>query len=191
MKSPRLTIGRVYRTRELSRWGKNPSRLAKRLVREGKLVRVGFGLWACPREGRFGQVLPDDAELVRAFLDDTPFVFTGSDRWNALGLGTTAVFTTPLVYNLKRSGRFVLAGRPFEFRRFPFPTRTVSPEWYVVDLFENAAQAATSREDLAKRLRRAMQHEAFSARRLRDAAQRYGTKATQAAVESALTAAGV
>lgn len=187
--SPKLQPGRTYRTHEFSAWGKNAPRLAKRLAREGQLVRLGRGLWASPRQGRFGTVLPSDAELVRGFLDGAPFIFTGSDRWNALGLGTTAVAAVSLVYNTKRSGRFVLDGRPFEFRRVAFP-EDPTPEWYVVDLFENAARAATSRADLVERLRRTLEHEAFSAKRLREMAQRFGTKGTRDAVESALTAAG-
>ena len=47
---------------------------------------------------------------MRAFLDGGRFVFTGPERWNALGLGTTALFATPLVYNTRRSGTFELGG---------------------------------------------------------------------------------
>ena len=35
---PRLKRGRVYRTKEFARWGANPTRLAKRLVREGEVA---------------------------------------------------------------------------------------------------------------------------------------------------------
>ena len=42
---------------------------------------------------------------MRAFLDGGPFVFTGPERWNALGLGTTAMFAVPL-YITKRDGTF-------------------------------------------------------------------------------------
>ena len=41
---------------------------------------------------------------MRTFLDGGPFVFTGAERWNALGLVSTAAFAAPLVYNTKRSG---------------------------------------------------------------------------------------
>ena len=46
--------------------------------------------------------------------------FTGSEHWNALGLGTTAVFPAKLVYNTKRSGEFTLGGRRFLLRRVGF-----------------------------------------------------------------------
>jgi hypothetical protein len=57
----------VYRTRELKRWSANPPRLAQRLVRDGQLVQLAHGLFAAPRNSRFGQVPPTDEALLRAF----------------------------------------------------------------------------------------------------------------------------
>jgi hypothetical protein len=90
-------------------------------VESGELVPLAHGLFAHPKRGRFGTVPPSDDGIMRAFLDDTPFVLTGPDKWNALGLGTTALFAEPLVYNTKRSGRFVLGCRAFQLRRVAFP----------------------------------------------------------------------
>src|SRR5712692_7173187 len=151
---PQLEPGRVYRTRELSAWGANTPRLAKRLVREGALVQLAHGLFAHPRRGRFGVAPPGDKELMRAFLDGGPFVFTGPERWNALGLGSTAIFAAPLVYNTKRSGAFELGGRRLALRRVAFPPNP-PPEWFVVDLFENADRAGASRTELPAALTRA------------------------------------
>jgi hypothetical protein len=127
----------------------------KRLVRSGELVPLAHGLFAHPKRGRFGIVPPGDEEMLRAFLDNTPFVLTGPDRWNALGLGTTAVFAEPLVYNKKRSGRFVLGGRAFQLRRVAFP-ETPTPEWYAVDLLDHADQAGAARSDIVNALARAL-----------------------------------
>src|SRR3990170_8802520 len=85
------------------------------------MTMPAHGLFVHPRRGRFGVVPPSDEELLRAFLCGAPFVLTGPDRWNALGLGTTAVFAAPLVYNTKRSGTFELGGRRFVLRRVAFP----------------------------------------------------------------------
>ena len=180
-----LKPGRVYRTRDLSRWGANAPRLAKRLVREGKLTPLAHGLYAHLRKGRFGAVPPRDEELMRGFLGGGHFVFTGPDRWNSLGLGTTGLFAAPLVYNAKRSGTFNLGGKRFVLRRVAFPEKP-TPEWYVVDLFENAKSAGASPEALSDSLRRAMGRGAFDSARLREAARRYGTRRTQALVESSL-----
>ena len=184
---PTLEAGRVYRTRDLAAWGSNPPRLAKRLVREGRLVPLAHGLFAHPQQSRFGSVPPTDQELMRAFLDGASFVFTGPEKWNALGLGSTGVFTIPLVYNTKRSGRFVFGGRPFQLRRVAFPENP-PPEWFVVDLLENAEQAGASRTELAAALTRALRRgRAFSRERLGEMTTKFASKATASLVDAALS----
>lgn len=185
--NPKLEPGRVYRTRDLKAWGINAPRLAKRLVKEGKLVPLANGLFAHPKRSRFGAVPPSDKEIMRAFLGETPFVFTGSEHWNALGLGATAVFAAPLVYNTKRSGTFQFGGRRFVLRRVAFPENP-PPEWFVVDLLEHADQAGASRVDLSASLSQALARGTFSRERLLEMAERYGTKATQALVTSMTSA---
>jgi hypothetical protein len=184
---PVLEPGRVYRTRDLAQWSANPPRLARRLVRDGQLRQLAHGLFAAPRRSRFGDVPPTDEALLRAFLDGGPFVFTGPERWNALGLGTTAVFATPLVYNTKRSGLFTFGGRQFLLRRVAFP-ETPSPEWFVVDLFENAGKAAAAPEELSLALETALRERRFDRAQLASTSTRYGSRRTQALVNQALEA---
>ncbi len=180
-----LEPGRVYRTRDLAAWSANPPRLAKRLVDQGELVPLAHGLFARPKQSRFGPVPPLDEEIMRAFLDGGPFVFTGPERWNVLGLGTTAVFAVPLVYNTKRSGTFTFGNRRFVLRRVAFPENPPT-EWFVVDLFEHADQAAASPDEIAQVLARALARDRFDRDRLREMAKRYGSRATYALVEGAL-----
>jgi hypothetical protein len=187
MALPPLEAGRVYRTRDFEPWSANPPRYAKQLVDKGMLVQVAHGLFACPKRSKFGVVPPGDDALMRAFLKDSPFVFTGPERWNALGLGSTAVFAMPLVYNTKRSGFFELGPRRFELRRVAFPS-PVPREWFVVDLFENADRAGTSRAELAGALTRALARGSFDGERLGAMAQHYGTKPTRDLVYTALRA---
>lgn len=185
---PKLEPGRVYRTRDLARWGANPPRLAKRLVDNGELEQLAQGLYAVPVKSRFGKVPPTDEAVMRAFLDDTPFVFTGPEKWNALGLGATAMLAATLVYNTKRTGVFKLGGRQYLLRRVAFPDNP-TPEWYVVDLFEQAAQVGVSRDELAQGLRRAVHEGRFDRQHLLAMAQRFGTRQTQVYIEDALTSA--
>jgi hypothetical protein len=184
---PELNPGHVYRTRDLRVWSANAPRLAKRLVREGELVPLAHGLFVHPKRGRFGVVPPLDEEVLRAFLDDTPFVFTGPDRWNALGLGSTALFAMPLVYNKKRTGVFELGGRKYMLRRVPFPEAPVA-EWFVVDLVEHADQAGVARSEVVRALAQALATGRFDRERLREMAGRFASKATRTLVESALPA---
>jgi hypothetical protein len=182
---PSLEPGRVYRTRDLATWSANPPRLAKRLVDQGELVPLAHGLFTHPKQSRFGPVPPLDEEIMRAFLDGGPFVFTGPERWNALELGTTAVFAVPLVYNTKRSGTFTFGKRRFVLRRVAFPENPPT-EWFIVDLLEHTDQAASSPDDIAQVLAPALARGQFDRNRLRDMAKRYGSRATYARVERAL-----
>lgn len=185
---PALEQGRVYRTKELARWGANAPRLVKRLVGEGVLIPLAHGLYACPTRGRFGTVAPTDEAIMRAFLEDSPFVFTGPDRWNALGLGSTALFASALVYNQKRSGRFELGRRAFELRRVAFP-QPPTREWFVVDLFENAGSAGVSPAELAQALTRALARGAFAPRPLGEMSDRFGRQSTRSWIQAAICAA--
>ena len=178
-----LKKGHVYRTKDFRRWTANPTRLVKRLVDEGSLVQLGHGLYVHPETSKFGPVPPSDEELMRGFLEDAPFVFTGPERWNALGLGSTAMFSAPLVYNTKRSGRFELAGRPYLLSRVKFPEHP-TPEWYAVDLLENHAKAGVSLETLRDGLSKAVQERRLRGKALRDAAAVYGTQRTRTLVSA-------
>ena len=182
--NPPLTLGRVYRTEDLRRWGKNPSRLAERLVREGVLRRLARGLFVRPKRGRFGEVPPSDEALLRAFLKGEPFLLTGPERWNALGLGSTAVFSRRLVYNTKRSGEFDLGGSKFLLRRVPFP-RSPSAEWFVVDLIENRERVGVSLDEIEEKLSEALADGRFDPERLEDVAREFGTRRTRSLVERA------
>jgi hypothetical protein len=105
--------------------------------------------------------------------------------WNTLGLGTTGVEAVPLVYNTTQTGEVELGGRRFEFRRVSFPPRP-SPEYFVVDLLENTDRAGVDRETVQDALSRAVTAGRFDPERLLTMAQRYGTRATEEVVETAI-----
>ena len=187
---PNLEPGRAYRTRELRRWSANPARLARRLVREGRLREAAHGLFYAPVESRFGPAPARDEEILRAFLDGDRFVITGPPRWNALGLGSTAMFAVTLVYNTQRTGDFTFDGRRFLLRRVLFP-EDPPPEWFIVDLLQHHEMAGTSLAVLEQRLTSTLREGRWNVTRLRDMADEYGTKATLALVERCLANAGV
>lgn len=176
---------KVIRTADLAPLGKNTPRKAAQLVKEGKLVRLRKGLFIRPVESRFGPVPPSEDELLRAFLKNTPYLVTGPERWNALGLGSTAVFAMPLVYNQKRSGTFDLGGKRFMLRRVPFPSNP-APEWFAIDLFENLDKAGLAREDATRNLTLALERRSLDRERLLEMATRFGTHRTQASIRQAI-----
>jgi hypothetical protein len=185
---PNLEPGRAYRTRDLLPWGANPTRLARRLVREGKLREAAHGLFYAPVESRFGLAPAPEDEILRAFFSGSPFVVTGPPRWNALGLGSTAMFAATLVYNARRTGDFTFDGRQFLLRRVRFP-ESPPPEWFVVDLLQHHEMAGVSLGELEERLVATLREGRWNRDRLRKMAAIYGTKATLALVERSLDAA--
>jgi len=186
---PNLEPGKAFRTRELRLFGANPARLARRLMREGKLQQAAHGLFYAPVQSRFGQAPPPEDEILRGFLDGSPFVITGPPKWNTLGLGATAMFASTLAYNQKRTGEFNFDGRRFLLRRVYFPENP-SPEWFVVDLLQHHDMAGVSLAELKDRLIATLREGRWDRDRLRTMAEQYGTKATLALVERCLSTAG-
>lgn len=184
---PELEPGRAYRTRDLRPWSANPTRLARRLVDEGKLREAAHGLYYAPIPTRFGPAPASDKELLRAFLGGEPFVMTGPPFWNALGLGSTAMFAVILVYNTRRTGEFQLGGRRFLLRRVEFPENPTA-EWFIVDLLQHHDMAGVGLSVLREGLVATLRMGRWDRERLREMAQAYGTKATQAVVDEALSA---
>ena len=182
---PELEPGRAYRTRDLRRFSANPTRLAKRFVREGKLRQAAHGLFYVPVPSRFGKAPPSEIEILRAFFAGSPFLISGPPKWNALGLGATAMFAATLVYNTKRTGEFILDGRRYLLRRVLFPENPV-PEYFVVDLLQQHDMAGVSLAELERGLIATLKDGRWSRDALLEMAERYGTKATLALVERAL-----
>lgn len=183
-----LTAGRVYRTADFKRWGANPTRTAERLVATGKIIRLRHGMYYRPLLSKWGTLPPTREEVLRAVLKGTPFVVTGSGPWNALRLGSTAVFPTPLVYNAKLSGEETVGALRFSFRRVRFPRR-LTAEWFVIDLIQNRRMAGLDTETLAQHLGPALAEGRFDAGRLASVAIEYGTRETRAIVDEAIAAA--
>lgn len=188
--TPTFQPGQVLRTEDLRQWSANPSRLGKRLVKEGRLEQLKQGLYVAPKSSKFGKVPPDSAMLLSTFLKHTSYLETGPKAWNALGLGSTSLFTRTLVYNTKRSGRFDLAGKVFDLRRVPFP-EAPKPEWFVVDLMEHHKEAGVSLETLGERLGAKLKAGKFDPGGLKAMAEEFGTKRTQKVVLQALQSAGL
>jgi hypothetical protein len=186
---PNLEAGKTYRTREFRRFSANPARLARRLVREGKLQQAAHGLFYVPVQSRFGKAPPSEEEILRGFLGDSPFVITGPPKWNALGLGATAMFAATLAYNQKRTGEFTFDSRRFLLRRVYFPEHP-APEWYVIDLLQHHDMAGVSLTELEDRLVASLREGRWDRERLRAMAERYGTRATLELVERSLRKAG-
>lgn len=179
-----LRPGRVYRREDLAQWSKSVDRHARELLDQGVLTKVRNGLYYCPENSVFGQVPPDDVELVRSFLREDDFLLTSFNAYNALGVGTTQLYNQSIVYNHKRHGVFNLGGRVFEFRRKPRFPKKLTQEFLVVDLLNNLQELAEDEQEVKTGALRKLQD--LSATTMRRAARLYGKVSTRKLVEQAL-----
>ena len=181
-----LEPGRVYRAKAFAHQVKNPTVVLARLVSEGLLERLAFGLYHCPRKGRFGPRPPDDDALLNAYLGGRDYVLSGPAFWNALRLGPTGLAATPLVYNTVRSGVLKVGRRTFEFRRVRFPQRP-TPEWYAVDLLNHSPEAGAAAYDLVEPLAGALNSSSLNRATFFSTLAVYGTRATKKLLRARLT----
>ena len=132
-----LKQGNVYRREDLTQWSTSVDRHLEELVQEGTLQKLSQGVYYYPRMTAFGAAPPDDEALVRSFLKDDRFLLTSPNSYNSLGLGTTQLYNTRVVYNHKRHGEFKLGNRTFDFRIKPHFPKKVTPEFLMVDMVNN------------------------------------------------------
>lgn len=175
----RLRAGQVYRRKDLVGYFPSVDRELGRLVEEGRLCKAAQGLYYVPRATPFGAAPPTDAALVAKFLEDDRFLLFNPGSYNSLGLGTTQLYNTTVVYNHKRHGKFKLAGMDFDFREKPhFPSaRQVNREFLLVDMLNNLDQLAEDPEHVLALLRGKLS--TFDAGRLDKAVKAYGSAKTR------------
>jgi len=148
-----LKPGQVYRRADLEPWSKAVDRHLKQLVADGTLKKMSQGVYYCPAKASFGEVPPKDEQLVRAFLKSDDFLMTSPNFYNSLGVGTTQLYNTTVVYNHKRHGKFVLGGKAFDFRlKHKFPKK-LTEEFLFVDLLNNLDELAEDRQEVLKNTR--------------------------------------
>ncbi|MFV2055147.1 MAG: hypothetical protein ACC707_01725 [Thiohalomonadales bacterium] len=145
-----LKPGTVYRRTDLAQWSKSVDRHARELVDGGVLQKLQNGLYYFPKSSLFGLVPANEHQLVKAFLKDGEFLLTSPNAYNALGLGSTQLYNSRVVYNHKRHGIFELGGQKFEFRRkYRFPKK-MTKEFLLVDLMNNLKSLAEDQNALRR-----------------------------------------
>ena len=182
-----LKPGRVYRRADLLAVSNSVDRHLQALVQAGDLRKLAQGLYYAPRKSVFGELPPDDAELVRSFLRDDDFLLFSPSAYNTVGLGTTQLYNRTVVYNRKRHGHFRLGNREFDFRVKPRFPHTLSTEFLFVDLLNNVDELA---EDAAAVwARAASKFKQLDSNDLSQALRAYGNLATRKRLEGACRAA--
>jgi hypothetical protein len=181
-----LQAGRVYRREDLARLSNAVDRHLNELVSTGLLKKLAQGLYYAPKQSNFGPLPPTDEQVVRGFLRDKDFLVFSPSSYNTVGLGTTQLYNSTLVYNHKRHGVFKLGNREFNFKVKPrFPAK-LSVEFLFVDLLNNLSDLAEDKDEV---LRHALSHlPELNSSRLVNAMRSYGSVATQKRIESWLNA---
>jgi hypothetical protein len=172
-----LQAGRVYRREDLARLSKAVDRHLQELVSAGTLKKLAQGLYYAPKQSSFGPLPPTDEQVVRGFLRDNEFLVFSPSSYNTVGLGTTQLYNSTLVYNHKRHGVFKLGNRQFHFRVKPRFPKKLTPEFLYVDLLNNLDDLAEDRDAVLSQARTKLL--SFNQSLLLKTLDNYGSMATR------------
>lgn len=101
--------------------------------------------------------------------------------YNAVGLGTTQLYKSTLVYNHKRHGVFKLGNREFDFRVKPRFPKKLTPEFLFVDLLNNLNELPEDRESVLQQAQNKLA--TFDSARLQLALNSFGSMATRKRIQ--------
>ncbi len=177
-----LSPGRVYRREDLAKITGAVDRKLGELVKSGTLKKVAPGLYYQPKTSRFGNLPPDEQQLVEAFLRDKHFLMFSPSAYNAVGAGTTQLYNSTVVYNHKRHGVFKLGNREFHFKVKPRFPKKLSAEFLFVDLLNNISELAEDQNEVLRHARSRLS--SLDPSQLEKAMQTYGSVATKKRLES-------
>ncbi len=172
----KLQAGRVYRRMDLAHLSKSVDRHLNLLLSIGKLKKLTQGLYYLPIQSKLGPLPPTDEQVVKGFLRDNEFLVFSPSSYNTVGLGTTQLYNSTLVYNHKRHGVFKLGNRQFHFRVKPSFPKKLTREFLYVDLLNNLDELAEDREAVLSQARTKLFF--FNQSLLHKALDRYGNMAT-------------
>jgi len=180
----RLRAGQVYRREELALLSASVDRDLRRLLTSRALEKAAPGLYYIPKKTAFGAAPPPEEKLVEAFLKTKDYLVVSPNLYNSLGVGTTQLYNTTVVYNRRRHGRFELAGRTFDFRMKPRFPKVLSEEFLLVDLMNNLNTLPEDRERVRDSMKRKAQE--LNRETLLKMARTYGKVGTRKLFERVL-----
>jgi hypothetical protein len=173
----KLRQGETYRREELVNFSTSIDRHLAELVGDGTLQKLSQWLFYYPKQSVFGQAPPDEKKLVRTFLKDDDFLMTSPNVYNSLGVGTTQLYNSRVVYNHKRHGKVRLGNQEFDFRlKHKFP-RMATPEFALVDLVDNLDRLAEDKSRVLENVVRKV--DGMDKKALKKAVDKYGNVGTK------------
>ncbi len=179
-----MRAGKLYRQSELQMNWPNASHDLKSLVEQGQLKKALAGVYYKPKKNNYGNVAPEDTELVKAFLKDDEFLLLNTNDYTSLVSGLTQLSMGYKVLNLRRHGHFKLAGFKFDFRvRRKFPKK-VTKEFLLLDLLDNVDQLENGKsvkEEVKNKLKE------YDSKELLQMAKLYANRSTEKFLQQALS----
>lgn len=172
-----LKPGSVYRREDFLALSSNVDRNLAILLRSGFLKRERQGLYSCPQHTEFGDALPNEQEMVASFLRDNRFVVYSQNSFNSLGFGTTQLYNKRIVFNRKRVGEYVLAGRSYTFYRWREAPKEVTKEFLLVEFLNKLTELAEDSNAILEKMHSKLS--LFDRRKLLFSASHYGKNSTQ------------
>ncbi len=179
-----LVPGHTYRRSELAALSSNVDRHLYSLVRDGYLKKLSTGLYLAPKKTAFGDALPEEDSLLETFLNDDHFVVYSPSQFNSLGLGSTQLYNSRVVFNRKRTGELTVGGRIYTFKLWREAPKELSEEFLVVELLNRINELAEDRENLLSKLAKKLP--TFNKAKLNNAANRFGTLSAQKKLKALL-----
>ena len=173
--------GRVYRRKELNEYSNSVDRELAELSLKGTVKKLSAGLYVKPEQSRFGDLPPNDKELVRAFLNDNQFLLMSFNYYTSLGLGLTQLYNEVLVYNRRRHGKIKLGSKKFVFKNIPEFPRKLSREFLLIDMLNNLKLLGEDPSEVLKRLKKKKDN--FNMRKISLMAKKYGKVRTKSFIK--------
>lgn len=180
-----LVPGRTYRRSDLTEISSNVDRHLQSLVSEGLLKKLSTGLYVATKTTAFGDSPPEEGSLLKAFLKDDHFVVYSLSQFNSLGLGSTQLYNTRIVFNRKRTGQMSVGGRKYTFRLWREAPKTLTREFLVIELLDWLDDLPEDRNSILKNLGPSLRE--MNITKLNIAAKRFGTISVQKKLKSILS----
>jgi len=176
--------GKPFRRKDLEAYTGSVDRQIKELLSHGIIRKVSQGLYYRPKKTRFGELPPDENALLKAFLNNNPFLVVPDISFNNLGLGLTQLSKQVKVYNHKIHGKKTLGGRQYLFhKKLCFP-KLLTKEFLLVELLNEKDNLAEDISSLDKRV--ALQLPSFNQQRLLKLAEQHGNSKTKQLLQQLL-----
>lgn len=172
-----LSRGNIYRMPELEAITKLNKRALQKLVVDGSLDKITSELYYFPKLSVFGKVPPEDHVILSLYLNHQPFLITTLNHYNGLGIGTTQLYNSTLVYNGQISGKRKVGRKVYHFKKKNDFPKELTPEYLYVDVVNNLKFLEEDREQVLSRVK--LKIGQLENQKFTDILNKYGTEKTK------------